>query len=888
MRTNSASGEPRPRAVNWGPAVAAVEALAHAAGPKAIPRLERLSRELLTPLCRIEELTAFATRAAEGDVRALRDLETLARQIGRARPDTDGLFRTFVESSASGRRKTGGCCGGAPGIDHVAPPPPLSADDVLSEAPLVEFLIAVMGISAVSPSFDRSQVFDAFALALLEAGPIVQAARAYRNAGVPGLAAHMRLLVSTNRLMAFASAGADEMWDFDGNPPPDLDHGPKLPRGVKPVWDTIGQLRRPLGSDDDYWLPHDPFEREPVQDFPPGWLALLDCLRRASELIAARAAIPPPAAPPRAVWTDGITGVDQTGPCVGDSIVIRGSGFAAIRATAVVLLPTYGGCRPVDVPAADWTDTAITVTVPAGTFSGPVGFADANYAAAYRKWAADQDRIADELRNLPCFLLAGPISIAPAFPTCPPDLAFNKIRAGAPVIHALTLNGLSPLFVEPGTALQLDWSVENAEKIDLNRNGSTGPAFAGAPTVTNPPGSSYALGVFTGDTPVTASYTLTATGPCGTATQYVEARLRKIPTLRIIGVEVTQGIQKFRSPDAPDNSIAVVASKDTAVRVYVAADNLNGFKPNFIDPDRINVTGELKVDGYWIKPTNPNQAIAQPESPQLRSATNNSLNFTIPAALAIGTKTLRVRAWTADELEAPPTGDGVYPVSPLHDHVVPWVTKRAYKVRYVRVSTPIAPAVSDCEARESVVRAFDLLPTPPLDIAPARLATWHTGQNLATEAGVHTLLGHIDDQHDCTLSEALFPWEDDCPDDDGAIWIAVIPINAPLYGGMSEPASLFDAGRNTVVVPSQDKVTAAHELGHTLKLNHVNVGYFPEDQRTFDHLPNGGAVLNDDVFDPHTMKKLFEGSVPLWDFMSYAGSLRWISPTNWNRLLTKF
>ena len=37
---------------------------------------------------------------------------------------------------------------------------------------------------------------------------------------------------------------------------------------------------------------------------------------------------------------------------------------------------------------------------------------------------------------------------------------------------------------------------------------------------------------------------------------------------------MTQGIQKFRIPDGADNSIAVVAAKDTAVRLYVAADNL--------------------------------------------------------------------------------------------------------------------------------------------------------------------------------------------------------------------------------------------------------------------------------------------------------------------------
>jgi hypothetical protein len=579
--------------------------------------------------------------------------------------------------------------------------------------------------------------------------------------------------------------------------------------------------------------------------------------------------------------------VEQAGFCAGDDLVIQGSGFETIRDTAVVLLPLYGGCHPDDVPAADWTDTAITVKLPAGTFSGPVGFADANYADAYRNWTAEQDRLADELSAYPCYLLAGPISVAPPFPTCPPDLVFNRVRAGAPVIKAFTLNGLSPLFAEPGTALQLDWTVENAETIRLDRNGSVGPGFGGAPSVTNPPGQSYVLGAVTGDTPVLASYTLTATGPCGTAIQTVEARLRKIPTLRIIGVEVTQGIQRFRSPGGADNSIAVVAAKDTAVRVYVAADNLNGFRPGFGSPDQIAVKGSLQVDGYWLSPTN--TAIAQPEGPRLRAGTNNSLNFKIPAALATGTKTLRVHAWTADEIEAPPTGAGTRPTSPFHNHVVTWINKRPFKVRYVRVSTPSSPALSDADAREAVVRAFDLLPTPVSDIAPARRPTWHTGQNINTREGLTALLGHIDDQHDCTLSEALFPWEDECPDDDGAVWLAITAITG--WGGLTEPWQAFDTSRNTVVT-STDRLITVHELGHTLELKHVRVGIHPEDQVDFDDtLPDGGAIRAEDAFDVHKMAMVMEsmsGLGVLFDFMAGAGVFKWVSPTNWERLLNKF
>ena len=121
--------------------------------------------------------------------------------------------------------------------------------------------------------------------------------------------------------------------------------------------------------------------------------------------------------------------------------------------------------------------------------------------------------------------------------------------------------------------------------------------------------------------------------------------------------------------------------------------------------------------------------------------------------------------WTTDEFEAPPTGDKTRPRAGSDEHSITWAEKAPYKVRYVCVSTDSMSAPSDDEARKAVLRGFDLLPTSALDLAAARIATWHTSANVMTLEGKSTLLGHIDDLHDCSLVESIFelPFEGDVP-----------------------------------------------------------------------------------------------------------------------------
>jgi hypothetical protein len=466
-------------------------------------------------------------------------------------------------------------------------------------------------------------------------------------------------------------------------------------------------------------------------------------------------------------------------------------------------------------------------------------------------------------------------------PASPPCTPFNLFAGTVPEIDYFRINGGTSIRVEPGVPLTLTWLVNNATTLQVRRTSSAGPAV----NVTNPAGTTISLGAFTENQPVDAVYELTATNRCGTVTATVTARLRRIPRLVIEGIEITQGIQTFWRPGAVPNSLATIANKDTIVRVYISTD-LGGFMGNQLP----NVTGTLLIGGVTLNPINgitPTSAAGNPfitvglRSDIDRTVTDDTLNFRIPAALASGTRSLLVTVRS-------PAIDGFTPTV-TQTMSWTWQNETALRVRYVRIRdnrpAPLGTGTlpSDADARFTVLRAFDLLPSPPTDIAPARTATWNTTQDFSQfPGGLGNLLNDLDDEHNCSTWEWLWAWTGatECPDADNALWLGLTsPFNRGLANrpGNTGLAALYTQAAGQAAIP---RTTPAHELSHNLGFMHVNVscGGGAIGGPFYGH-PNGGN-LTDVPFDPFWNQAL-GGTVN--DFMSY-GCTVWTSEDSWNRL----
>ena len=277
------------------------------------------------------------------------------------------------------------------------------------------------------------------------------------------------------------------------------------------------------------------------------------------------------------------------------------------------------------------------------------------------------------------------------------------------------------------------------------------------------------------------------------------------PTLTITGMEITQGIQTYHKADGtpydeddnpPDNKLHLVAYKDTIVRVYIDADR-DGFNDDLV-PD---VTGVLVFDGNEgtnnssddvgnIGPLTPinGQApdscggwtggnpfiTARPADQVDRGTTDHTLNFRIPAGLA-------TPALHALEVRIVAPGICGEVSSARFGMVRQWKPKKALPVRYIRVKdshkdTGTKQLMSHAQARCIINRAFDLLPSPPLDIGPAPADSWKTKRDLAVESGLRKLVVDLADEHHC-LSE----WFGICSDANNDKWVGL--VKGPVLAG---------------------------------------------------------------------------------------------------------
>lgn len=677
---------------------------------------------------------------------------------------------------------------------------------------------------------------------------------------------------------------------FNLDPRAPLDLAPSLTATSDVIAELLARAREPMRPG-----------LEPADARPPWWdllgvgppeLIPQDEIRRIRCLVDMKRALrlreqPPPPRPPQVVWSDSITHIQVGGRCGGDEVVLHGS-FGPYSGDRGVALPMVDGCRAFPVPASAWTSTTISITLPLAISSGPVGLVDLAYVRLYDEWVAYINQLTKRiLDDAECARAEAPqVSYLAPFAECAPATPQNYLRAGAPVIRSFSANGHLQFAVEPGQHFQLRWDLVNVEEFSISSLSPDAPSFGGQPQILNPPGNSIDVGPFIGSQNINAAYELRAKGPCGEAIAQVLVLLRKVPVLQIRGIEQTQAIQTFDEPGTPSNSVPIVAGKQTIVRVYVSADNLGSFI-NDAGLGEVRVSGELRFmtgTGKSIAPLA--TAIARTHVLIDRHNTEHTLNFRIPAEFATGTRGIRINVWTETPIPFPQSADVNSFTWTLH--TISWIQKTPFKVRFVRVSSMFGSEMGEPSALRLMQKAFDLLPTPATDVLPARIATWHTSADVSTMDGIGELLGHLEDQHDCTIFEALFPWGDECPDDDDEVWVGL--VNGA--GGRASFGWLGD--RNTAVASSLDRVNVAHELGHTLSLNHVNPAAIPAytPPGSHDTLPNDGAIRPGDAFDPSegkTLQVLGTGYLGLWDFMSYAQQdHRWVTRYNWERMLSKF
>jgi hypothetical protein len=554
-----------------------------------------------------------------------------------------------------------------------------------------------------------------------------------------------------------------------------------------------------------------------------------------------------PFAPPKPTYV--VASLTPTNACPGTTVTLTGSGFGPVPGKVCFPDRDYGA---ICVDPTYWSETEIHATVPSNSGSGIVSLE---------------------------ILDGTTISCNDAVPIYRSGTGV-AFAGGVGYISALSASGdIVGGCVRPGGKIDVNWTaspagnvsvrvrVEHGSQVLLDQSGLAAASSVSftAPSVTSPDH---------------LAITVTASNACGSGSRAMTLEVSVPPTIAIAGVEITQGIQTFWRTGVADNSLATIANKDTIVRLYVSADR-GGFNNDQVP----GVWATLDVDGVTltpingITPTNPGGG-----TPYLtvgnraginRSRTDDSFNFRIPAGLSQGAKQLFARV-------VAPAGAGR---SVVETRLVnwSWTEETPLRVRWVSVTdnrpqpTGTGTAPDDAQARHTILRAFDLLPSPPTDIVRAWASPRITDRPFETDAGLQDLLNDIDGLHDTW--EWIWALLGEAPAQEDAHWLALTaPLNrgwSPIPGNTSVAAMYEDSmGRGAI-----QRVTPAHELAHSLGFQHVNQTCGNTINGPFYNHPNSG-VLEDVPFDPYWNEAL-SGAVD--DFMSY-GCTVWSSADSWNRL----
>jgi hypothetical protein len=855
---------------------------------------------LLTRLGELTELVLAGNAHAADELRS-RVIEMM-RQVPAASQATESVVERFQEKSFSDST-----------IDR--------GEGTIDFTTLIRLTYAVVRVFEHAPAADRrAAVVSVIGLAIMarSADRLLDALRGY---GPDGVAREMTWIGS---LRAASTGAPPPMHVMSGGGPAGI---PGLPGGGLPGGGLPGgglpgggfpggpghpgggHPTGPIGPDDDLlgfisghlkdlvtkkklWDPED-MDHAPIGVFTPPFIdeKKLECEVQLVMALKDRNA-PPPPRPARVVWSDNITRIDAPNPCAGSRVVIRGRGFGSPKPAGVTLMiPINGACTPFDVKPADWTNTAITITLPANVTSGPIGFADLAYVTAYNAWVDRMNKdAADAVAAAKCSKHYVPdLAILSPFSECPPATAFNHLRAGSAIIKSFTVNLQTLAVAEPTDVLTLAWEFVNAESSRIDRISANGPPLSGSTTLNNPPGlSSLVLGPAAHTTSSRFTYRLTAIGPCGTVSADVTVIGTKQPGLTISQIEVTQGIQTIPP------TVKMVSQKPTVVRVRVNH-SLGGWGTDTVP----KVVGRMKAQilgnpwSPWFDAVNgsnpigpiPGASITVPSNP-LRTNTNDTLNFLIPPAYCTGDVIVLVEVRVVG-FDARPDFAGFSEtiIGGTKPGQLTFESRHILNLRYVRVNwSGVTPSDAVCQA--SLQSALPLLPAPLAVIQPLANTGIIQG-NASDNARRDTLLDDFYDQHNCSAWEMATEFlGSDCPDEDDEIWV--------LIPGVFFVGKARDIPGNVCFMPPNDGPYAGHELAHCLNQIHLGVAC-PTTGQTApggdnpSTWPNNG-ILSDVPFDVSINSTVPGGGTTVWDMMTYCGTPTtggnntWPSPRRWQQL----
>jgi hypothetical protein len=342
----------------------------------------------------------------------------------------------------------------------------------------------------------------------------------------------------------------------------------------------------------------------------------------------------------------------------------------------------------------------------------------------------------------------------------------------------------------------------------------------------------------------------------------------EIHSLRIDGVEATQGVQHFRSALGADNSLELVAMRDTLVRVYLDS----GFAEEQGITGKVTLLGPNGAVGE-VEPLEP--FVALPQHLVDRRAMSTTLNFLLPGHVCVGAVELQV-----DVFRRPAPDREPLQAEPYLMHIA-FIPTRQLEILRVLIKDGSVAALSPHHHARVVNQLTHLFPIPS---SPAlAIKQWFSGTDalenrwdLTLDLGLLLLVTDVDDRQD--------DFDDNWVKAHGLMPSA---IGADRMGWQEYQAAISFSNLQSSV---------GHELGHAYGL---------------DHAPCGGPDHPDKHFVPssgHTgelgvalLPSLRTFMPELADFMSYCDNdeptdtidnwqseQQWIGGYHWTKLLRHF